>query len=316
MPVDPQVAAFLERIAALNAPPIYTLSPAAARKTVPQIPPPYEPIARVEDRRIPGPDGDVPVRIYTPLAAVRQPGQGPLPLMVFFHGGGWMVADVPAYEHLARIIANAMDCIVVSVDYRLCPEHRFPAGLEDCYAATVWSAENAGSLGGDPRRIVVCGDSAGANLAAAVSLLARDRMGPPIAYQLLIYPVADNNFDTASYQQNATGFMLTQAAMRWYWDAYLPQGATATPPYAAILKAELKGLPPAHVITAEFDPLRDEGEAFVERLKEAGIPVTFKRYDGMIHGFVRRTDLFATAHLAIQEMAQTLQSALRTAESH
>lgn len=316
MPVDPQVAAFLERIAALNAPPIYTLSPAEARKTVPQIPPPYESVAQVEDRRIPGKDGEIPVRIYTPLAAVRLPGHGPLPMMVFFHGGGWMVADVQSYEHLARIFANAMGCIVVSVEYRLCPEHRFPAGLEDCYAATVWSAENARALGGDPRGIVVCGDSAGANLAAAVSLMARDRQGPPIAWQLLIYPVADNNFDTVSYQQNATGYMLTQAAMRWYWEAYLPPGSTEPPPYAAILKADLKGLPPAHVITAEFDPLRDEGEAFVERLKMAGVPVTFKRYDGMIHGFVRRTDLFATAGVAIKEMAQAMQSALHSAESH
>lgn len=316
MPVDPQVAAFLERLAALNAPPIYTLSPADARKAVPQIPPPYEPVAGVEDRHIPGPDGDVPVRIYTPTAATEQPHRGPLPLMVFFHGGGWMCADVPAYEHLMRIFANTMGCIVVSVEYRRSPEHRFPAGLEDCYAATVWSAEHARSLGADPRRIVVCGDSAGANLAAAVSLMARDRQGPPIAYQLLIYPVTDNNFDTESYQKNATGFMLTQAAMRWFWDAYLSDSSAAAPPYAAILQADLRRLPPAHVITAEFDPLRDEGEALVERLKAAGVPVTFKRYDGMIHGFVRRTDLFATANAAIHEMAQAMQSALGTTVSN
>lgn len=309
MPVDPQVAAFLQRIAALNAPPIYTLSPAQARKTVPQIPPPYEPMARLEDRLIPGNGGDIPLRIYTPFAAVQQAGRGPLPMMVFFHGGGWMVGDIPSYEHLSRIFANAMQCIVISVEYRLCPEHRFPAGLDDCYAATVWAAEHSAEIGGDPRRIVVCGDSAGANLAAAVSLMSRDCQGPPIAYQLLIYPVTDSDFETASYRENATGYMLTQAAMRWYWDEYLPSPSEARNPLAAVLRANLQGLPPAHVITAEFDPLRDEGEAYAKRLQAAGVPVTFKRYDGMIHGFVRRTDLYDVARVAIKEMADALQAA-------
>lgn len=314
MPLDPQVAAFLQRVADLNAPPIQTLTPVQARKTVPQIPPPYEPMAQIEDRQIPGPGGEIPIRIYTPLAAVSQAGRGPLPVMAFFHGGGWMVGDVPSYEHLARVFANAMECIVISVEYRLCPEHPFPAGVEDCYTATVWAAANAQSLGGDPQRLVVCGDSAGANLAAAVSLMARDLQGPAIAYQQLIYPVADCNFETPSYQQNAAGFMLTRAAMRWYWDAYLPDWPTSPHPYAAILRADLKGLPPAHVITAEFDPLRDEGEAFAERLQAAGVPVTFKRYDGMIHGFVRRTDLYDVAQTAIHDMAQAQHVAFGTAE--
>ncbi|MES2791751.1 MAG: alpha/beta hydrolase fold domain-containing protein, partial [Planctomycetota bacterium] len=237
MPVDPQVAAFLQRVAALNAPPIYTLTPEQARRTVPQIPPPYEPVASIENRSVVGPNGEIPVRIYTPFSAVQQAGRGPVPLLVLYHGGGWMVADVDSYDPLSRTIANAFDCIVISVDYRLSPEHKFPAGVEDSYAATVWAFEHARSLGADPQRIIVSGDSAGGNLAAAVSLMARDRQGPPIAHQLLIYPVTDCNFETTSYQENATGFMLTQQAMRWYWDAYLSDPAVASNPYAAPLQA-------------------------------------------------------------------------------
>lgn len=309
MPVDPQVAAFLERVAALNAPPVQTLTPAAARKAVPQVPPPYEHVASIADRDIPVTGGEIPIRIYTPLAAVRQAGSGPVPVMLFFHGGGWMVGDIEDYEHLCRLFANAMQCVVVSVGYRRSPEHRFPTAVEDCYAATVWVSEHAKSLGADPQRVVVCGDSAGGNLAAAVALLARDRQGPPIAYQLLIYPVTDCNFETRSYRENATGFMLTTAAMRWFWDAYLPSPAAAKNPYAAPLQGDLTGVAAAHVITAEFDPLRDEGEAYAERLLAAGVPVTLQRYAGMIHGFVRRTDLYDVARQAIGDMAQAMAAA-------
>lgn len=312
MPVDPQVAAFLQRVADLNAPPIYTLTPDQARRTVPQIPGPPEPVATVENRRIAGPHGEVPVRIYTPFSAVQQTGRGPVPLMVFYHGGGWMVADLDSYEHLARTLANAFDGVVISVDYRLSPEHKFPVGVEDCYAATAWAFEHARSLGADPYRIIVSGDSAGGNLAAAVCLMARDRQGPSIAHQLLIYPVTDCDFETPSYLQNASGYMLTRKAMQWYWEAYLPDVA-AVHHYAAPLQAkDLSGLPAAHVITAEYDPLRDEGEAYAERLQAAGVPLTFKRYDGMIHGFVRRTDLYDMARQAIQEMAEETRRALAT----
>lgn len=311
MPLDPQVAAFLQRIADLNAPPVYTLTPEQARRAVPQITTPMEPVATVENRRINGPHGEIPIRIYTPYSAVQQTGRGPLPLLVFYHGGGWIVGDLDSYEHLSRTFANALDCIVISVDYRLCPEHKFPQGLDDCYAATVWAFEHARTLGADPQKIIVSGDSAGGNLAAAVSLLARDRQGPPIAYQLLIYPVTDANFETESYVQNATGFLLTQKAMRWYWEQYLPEPSAATNPYAAPSQAaDLSRLPPAHVITAEYDPLRDEGEAYAARLKGAGVAVTMKRYDGMIHGFLRRTDLYDVAREAIQEVAQETKRAL------
>ena len=311
MPVDPQVAAFLQRVADLNAPPIYTLTPEQARRAVPQITQPAESVATVENRRIDGPNGEIPVRIYTPYSAVQQAGRGPVPLFVFYHGGGWIVGDLDSYEHLSRTIANAFDCIVVSVDYRLSPEHKFPQGVEDCYAATVWAFEHARSFGADPQRIIVSGDSAGGNLAAAVSLMARDRQGPPIAYQLLIYPVIACDFDTDSYLQNATGYMLTRTAMQWYWEQYLPEPAAAKNPYAAPLQAaDLSRLPPAHVITAEYDPLRDEGETYAARLKAAGVPVTSKRYSGMIHGFLRRTDLYEVAREAIQEVAQETKRAL------
>ncbi len=304
MPVDPQVAAFLQRVAELNAPPVYSLTPEQARRAVPQLPLPYEPVATVENRRITGPNGEIPIRIYTPLSAVQRAGHGPVPLLVFYHGGGWIVGDLDSYEHLSRTFANALDCIVVSVDYRLAPEHKFPQGVEDCYAATVWASEHARSLGADPQRLIVSGDSAGGNLAAAVSLMARDRQGPPIAFQLLIYPVIDCNFETDSYQRNATGYMLTQAAMRWFWDSYLPEPTQTKNPYAAPIQASnLAGLPAAHIITAEYDPLRDEGEAYAERLQAAGVPATLKRYAGMIHGFARRTDLYDVARQAILEMA-------------
>ena len=316
MPVHPQVAAFLQCIADLNAPPIYTLTPEQARRAVPQLPLPYEPVATVANRRIAGPNGEIPVRIYTPISAVQPAGRGPVPLLVFYHGGGWIVGDLDSYEHLSRTLANAIDGIVVSVDYRLAPEHKFPAGVEDCYTATAWAFEHAQVLGADPLRIIVSGDSAGGNLAAAVSLMARDRQGPPIAYQLLIYPVLDCRFETESYQQNATGYLLTQAAMRWYWGAYLPDSGEANNPYAAPLQAtDLTHLPATHIITAEYDPLRDEGEVYAARLKAAGVPLTSKRYNGMIHGFVRRTDLYDVARQAILEMAVETKRALSAMEN-
>lgn len=304
MPVDPQVAEFLKQVAAANAPPLYTLPPSQARRLVPQISSPAEPVATVEDRVIPGLGGDIPVRIYTPRSAVQQPGRGPAPIMVFFHGGGWFVGDIKSYDHLMRTFANAFDSIIVSVEYRLSPENKFPAGVEDSYSATAWASQEARSLGADPTRLMVCGDSAGANLAAAVCLMARDRQGPEIAYQLLIYPVIDANFDTPSYQENATGYMLTQTAMRWYWEAYLAHPDDARNPYAApIQAADLSKLPAAHIITAKYDPLRDEGDAYAARLKAAGVPVTTKCYETMIHGFVRRTDLYDMARQSIQDMA-------------
>lgn len=284
MPINPQAKAFLDQAAAAGAPPLHTLPVAEARQALKSLftPEQKESVSKVEDRLIPGPGGyKIPIRIYTPA------GKAPLPLLVFFHGGGWVLGDIESHDGTSRELANKAGCIVVSVDYRLAPEHKFPAAPEDCYAATKWVALNAASFGGDPTRIAVGGDSAGGNLAAAVAQMAADRGGAPgLVHQLLIYPVTNYAFDTASYRENGEGYLLTQELMQWFWKQYLPSDEDGKNAYASPLQArELRRVAPAFVITAEFDPLRDEGEAYAARLKEAGVPVEAKRYDGAIHGF-------------------------------
>ena len=280
MPLDPQVALLIA--AEANNPEIHTLSVEDARQQVlfSVATGEKEPIKSVEDRLIPGPGGTIPVRIYTPE------GEGPLPVLVYFHGGGWVLCNLDTHDPICRALANLVGCIVVSVDYRLAPEHKYPAAVEDCYAATCWVAENATAIGGDPTRIAVGGDSAGGNLTAVVSLIARDEHGPPIIFQLLIYPVTDYYLPgTASYIENQEGYLVTRTDMIWYFDHYLSSQDEAQDPHVSPLKApDLSNLPPAMVITAEFDPLRDEGEAYAQRLQEASVPVILKRYNGLIHG--------------------------------
>ena len=258
----------------------------------------------MEDRLIPGPGVDIPVRIYTPA------GSGPFPILVWFHGGGWVVGDLETADPTARHLTVGAKCVVISVDYRLAPETKFPGPADDSYAATVWAAQHATRLNGDPSKIAVGGDSAGGNLAAAVALMARDRGGLSLAFQLLVYPVTARDFDRSSYRQNAEGYGLTLDAMRWYWDHYLQHPEDASNPYAAPLVAEnLKGLPPALVITAECDPLRDEGEAFAKRLQAAGVPTTYSLYDGMIHGFFGMTAVLDKGKQAVAEACAALQQA-------
>ena len=282
MPLDPQVALLIA--AEANSPEIHTLSVEDARQqvlfSVAALEDEKEPIKSVEDRLIPGPKGTIPVRIYTPE------GEGPLPVLVYFHGGGWVLCNLDTHDPICRALANLVGCIVVSVDYRLAPEHKYPAAVEDCYAATCWVAENATAIGGDPTRLAVGGDSAGGNLTAVVSLIARDEDGPPIIFQLLIYPVTDYYLPgTASYTENQEGYLVTRTDMIWYFGHYLSSQDEAQDPHVSPLKApDLSNLPPAMVITAEFDPLRDEGEAYAQRLQEAGVPVILKRYNGLIHG--------------------------------
>lgn len=285
MPLDPDARALIDALTD-GVPPVEDLDPVEARRASDErraraaqgIDP--EPVARVEERSVATPHGAVPLRVYWPRTA----GQG-LPLVVYFHGGGWVICDLDSHDGLCRAMTNATDSIVVSVGYRRAPEHPFPAAAEDAYAATVWVAQHAEELGGDPQRISVAGDSAGGNLAAVTALMARDRGGPELAFQLLVYPITDCDFTTTSYQENAEGYYVTRAAMEWYWRHYL-QDADGTHPHASPLRADdHSGLPPAHVVTAEYDPLRDEGEAYAAALQEAGVPVTVRRYDGMFHGF-------------------------------
>jgi acetyl esterase/lipase len=311
MPLDPQAQQVLELIAALGLPPNHLVSPAQARINMKSRPRAAGPeVAKVEDRLIPGPGVDIPVRIYTPE------GAGPFPILVWFHGGGWVVGDIETADPTARQLTVGANCLVISVDYRLAPETKFPGPADDCYAATVWAAQQAMRLNGDPNRIAVGGDSAGGNLAAAVTLMARDRGGLSLAFQLLVYPVTARDFDRASYRQNAAGYGLTLDAMRWYWDHYLQHPSDASNPYAAPLVAQnLKGLPPALVITAECDPLCDEGEAYAKHLQAAGVPTIYSRYDGMIHGFFGMAAALDKGQQAVAQACAALQQAF-TAKPH
>ena len=265
-------------------------------------------IAVVKDLEIPGPAGRIPARVYRPTP------QGELPVLVYFHGGGWAICSLETHDTTCRELANGAGCAVVSVDYRLAPEHRFPAAAEDCFAATGWVAKNVAAIGGDASRIAIGGDSAGGNLCAVVALLARDRGGPRLCHQLMIYPVTEYAFDTPSYRENAEGPLLTREAMRAFWKLYLAREEDGRNPYASPLRAaDLAGLPPAHVITAEYDPLRDEGEAYARRLEAAGVPVVVRRYDGMVHGFFGFTDMIDCARDAVVDVVRELQRAFASA---
>jgi acetyl esterase len=278
---------------------------AKLRALVESNPTPAPAIYRVEDRHIAGADGQIAARVYTPE------GIAPMGVLAYFHGGGWVVGDLESHDHLCRDLANGAGCVVVSIDYRLAPEHVFPAGAEDCYAATRWIAENAAALGADASRIAVGGDSAGGNLAAVVSMMARDRGGPAIKFQLLLYPVTDCALDTPSQKEFADdGYALSRADMEWFWKNYLDPGAEKNNPYACPLRAKnLKGLPPALVLTASHDPLRDEGERFAERLIAAGVNVTCTRYEGVTHAFVSFADALDKGKEALSQAAGALRAA-------
>jgi acetyl esterase len=308
MTVQPEIEALLARMAAAGSPPLEEQSVAEARRLhaagAATLHGPAVPVAAAADRTIPGPAGDLRVRVYTPH------GEPPFPIVVWFHGGGWVVGTLDTFDPICRALAAAVPAVVVAVDYRLAPEHRFPAAVEDCYAATLWASRNAVALGGAQQRLAVAGDSAGGNLAAVVALGARDRGGPAIAFQLLVCPVMDAAMDTASYREKADGYYLTAAGMRWYWDHYLG-GADGLRPDASPLRAAFfGGLPPALVITAEHDPLRDEGEAYAARLRAAGVPAAVSRYPGMVHAFYRWRAVTPIADACLREAAAALHAAL------
>ncbi|SRR5579875_113411 len=304
MALDPQVKAILDQMASL--PRFEELSVADARKqTIERAAAgrlPTLPVASVVNRTVPGPGGDLPVRIYTPN------GSGPFPLMVFFHGSGFVVCNLDTHDGTCRNLCSAAGCVVVSVDYRLAPENKFPAGVDDCYQATKWAAAHAWELNANSARIVVAGDSAGGNLAAVVALMVRDQGGPALRGQLMIYPVTDYyKPGHPSYVDNAEGYGLTAAGMRWFWGHYLNDEAEADNPYVSPLRAaNLRGLPPALIITAEYDVLRDEGERYGQRLAEAGVPTRVTRYDGMHHGFFQMYGLVDKAKQALEEVAAWL----------
>jgi len=307
MPLDPQAQRVIDAMAALNLKPVEESTPAEARESIRARTAalgPFPDVAAVVDHRVPVAGGEITVRAYSPG------GPGPHPALVYYHGGGWVIGDLHTHDGLCRSLTNAARCAVLSVDYRLAPESKYPVAVEDSYAALLWIAANADRLGIDRRRIAVGGDSAGGNLATVVALAARDRKGPRLALQVLIYPVTDHDLDTRSYVENATGYVLTREGMRWFWNQYLAREAQGREPYASPLRASsLAGLPPALVITAEYDPLCDEGEAYAARLRDAGVPVTLTRYPGMFHGFVRMTNILDKARTALDEIASSVQKA-------
>jgi acetyl esterase len=310
MPLDPQAQAVLDQLAAMGGQRLSSMSVTEARQAMEllsQMGGAEVPVASVLDRRLPGPAGDIPVRVYTPN------GSAPFPLLVYFHGGGWVLGSLVTHDGICRSLAAGAGCVVVSVDYRLAPEHRYPAAAEDCYAATQWCAAHAAELGADAARLAVGGDSAGGNLAAVVAQMARDRGGPRLVFQLLIYPATDAACDTASYRENAEGYLLTAQDMTWFWGHYLGEGTPrASEPYASPRRAaNLAGLPPALVITAEFDPLRDEGEAYAHALEDAGVAAKISRYQGMIHGFFGLGAMMDAGKRAMQEATGTLRLAFR-----
>ncbi|HTY27813.1 MAG TPA: alpha/beta hydrolase [Mycobacterium sp.] len=279
MTLDPDIAAVIDTLNA-GFPPVHTMTGAQARAAIRERlrkPAQLEPVGEVAEQAVPGADGDIPVRVYTPAAA-------PDAVVVFAHGGGFVFCDLDTHDGLCRSMCNGVGAVVVSVDYRLAPEYRWPSAADDVYTVTRWAA----GLGGP---LVVAGDSAGGNLAAVTTLMTRDRGGPEIAAQALLYPALDADFDTESYRAYATGYYNSREAMIWYWDQYVPDPADRTHPYAGPLHADLSGLPPAVVVTAGFDPLRTEGDRYATALAETGVPVVHRCYDGAVHGFLTMPDL-------------------------
>ena len=314
MPVDPNVKLMLDAMAAANMNPfednILAKSAAELRAALAanRVPTPEGPIATFDDRSLTAADGaSIPVRVYWPATdgAVRA-------AIVYYHGGGWVIGGLDTHDNAARMLANATDAVVVFIDYRLAPEAQFPVPVEDSYAGLLWTVEHAAELTIDATRLAVAGDSAGGNLAAAVALMARDRQGPALRFQLLVYPCTDMDPSRwRSMHENKVGYFLTTDSMVWFYDQYVPSAADRTHPYASpIHAADLSGLPPAFVITAEFDPLRDEGEAYAAKLQQAGVPTEAQRFDGMIHGFFGMTAMFEQAREAHAIACVKVQAAL------
>jgi acetyl esterase len=323
VPLDPQVQAMRERSEKAGTPPLYTLSLAQAREAdlaaIRAASGGGEPVHEVLDRTVPGPDGaDLPLRIYRPSADERHLGAAPtsyaarpdLPALVYFFGGGWTLGSIDTSDAVCRTLANATGALVLAPGYRLAPEHKFPAAVHDCHAAVRWVAAHAAEIGADPERVAVGGDSAGGNLAAAVTLLAREG-GPRLAAQLLVYPNTDYLSDTPSLRENTDPYLFNRTSVDWYWGHYLADPADGGDPLASPLRADdLSGLPPALVITAEFDPLRDQAEEYAAALAKAGVPVVASRYDGMVHGFFCMSGELAAGRRALAEAASFLRAHL------
>ncbi|MGH8383474.1 alpha/beta hydrolase [Pseudomonas sp.] len=307
MPLDKQIAAVLQQFSAQPEPDYDQLDVLQYRQYADNLMPPIPGAAMAEvcDLRVGGAAGELDARLYRPL------DQDNLPLLVFFHGGGFVIGTLDTHDNLCRTLARETGAVVVSVAYRLAPQACFPAAPLDCYAATCWLVEHASRLGVDGSRLALAGDSAGGNLAIAVSRLAAQRQGPQIRHQCLFYPVTNGRCDSPSYQSYAEGYLLSRAMMAWFWKTYLQSPAQVDDPLASpLLAVSLAGLPATTLVTAEYDPLRDEGEAFAERLRAAGVATRIERCEGMVHGFISMAPFVERAATALAGAAADLRRAL------
>lgn len=311
--LHPQLEALLSEIATANYPDQIEVPVDEARRiTVDRAQRfygPAEPVQRVEALTIPGPAGPMKARLYAAEA------DGPLPITVYFHGGGWVLGDCDSHDKGVRALTNAAGCLSVSVEYRLAPEHVFPAAIDDCFAALKWVADNAAALGGDPSRIAVAGDSAGGNLAAACALLAKAEGGPDLAFQLLIYPVLDSDMETESYREHAEAVVLNRARMAYFWDLYVPDQAMRADWRVAPMQApDLSGLPPALIIGSGIDPLFSEGVAYAERLRAAGVAAEHLPFPQMAHAFFQAPAILDDSRASIDRAGVLLREAFGTAD--
>jgi acetyl esterase len=307
MPLDPQVDALLQQLASLNMPPIQELPVADARVAsgaMLALAGEPIPVGAVRDIAIPVGGAEIGARVYSPQ------GDGPHPIVMFFHGGGWVICDLESHDNVARAICRDASAVVVSVDYRLAPEFRFPTAPNDCFAATQWVAANAGSLDGDAGRIAVCGDSAGGNLSAVVSQMARDAGGPALTFAALIYPAVDFTDQSGSMIDNGTGYFLEHAGMEWFADHYISVEDRSNPLASPLLNPDLSNLPACFIATCEFDPLRDQGEAYGDALRAAGVAVETKRYDGLVHGVANMTGVLDGGRQLVADIGDRLRAAL------
>ncbi len=310
MPLDPLVKAFLDRAAAIPRPKAWDVPPAIARQSfagmMQMVGPKDVAIGKVESFTIPGPGGAIRARAYTPVAAV-----GPLPTLIYFHGGGFVAGSLESHDGLCRLFADEGGFKLIAVDYRLAPEHRYPAAVDDAWAATQWIEENAAEIGVDAGRIAVGGDSAGGMLAAIVTQLARDKGGLRIAYQLLLFPNTQIGGETSSLKEFAVGYFLERRAIEYFNDLYLPPQADKNSAKVSPLQAkDFAGLPPAYVMLAGYDPLHDEGHAYAEKLRAAGVKVTVADYPDMVHGFIYLQTVLPQAHDAVAQAAKAVKAAL------
>ncbi|GLW56740.1 alpha/beta hydrolase [Kitasatospora phosalacinea] len=312
MPLHPQAEALRRQRAAAGTPPLYTRTLAEARAAdladIRAAAGNPEPVGSVTELTVPGPGGPLPLRVYRPATGT----DGRLPVLLYLFGGGWVLGSLDTGDALCRRLTNEVGCVTVSVGYRLAPEHPFPAAVHDVLAAAEWIAAHAAELGAEPGRLAVAGDSAGGNLAAALTLLARERGGPALRHQLLVYPNTDHAADTPSVREHDDPLLFNRRSVAWYWGHYLADPADGADPLASPLRApSLAGLPPATVITAEYDPLRDEGEEYAGALRAAGVPVELRRYDGVPHGFFAMSGVLDDGRAAQQYAADRLREALR-----